>query len=182
MTEPNPTTPSPTSYSGAADPSEALSHEHYEKPIGLSAVDDEIDMTPMVDVTFLLLIFFMITAAFAMQAALLIPPVREDEAASSNLTFEDLERQSVVVRVDGDNVFWIGAPLWQDEQRAPSIASMRDLVREAREGSGGSPGPNRMLVQAHGDATHEFVVAALDSGSLAGMQEVQLAKYEDGEL
>ncbi|HUG70447.1 MAG TPA: biopolymer transporter ExbD [Pirellulaceae bacterium] len=33
----------------------------------------ESDMTPMVDVTFLLLIFFMVTAAFAMQRSMVVP-------------------------------------------------------------------------------------------------------------
>ncbi len=33
----------------------------------------EADMTPMVDVTFLLLIFFMVTAAFTMQSAIVVP-------------------------------------------------------------------------------------------------------------
>ena len=35
--------------------------------------DSEMDMTPMVDVTFLLLIFFMVTAAFAMQKSFQVP-------------------------------------------------------------------------------------------------------------
>jgi biopolymer transport protein ExbD len=39
-----------------------------------------------------------------------------------------------------------------------------------------------MLVQAHGDATHERVVAAMDAGSGVGMEEIQLLTYEDGDL
>ncbi len=37
------------------------------------AVDDEIDMTPMIDCVFLLLIFFLVTASFALQKALEVP-------------------------------------------------------------------------------------------------------------
>lgn len=141
----------------------------------------EMDMTPMVDVTFLLLIFFMITAAFAMQKSLEVPPIQEDEAAELQ-TVEDLQKDSVVVRVDGDNVFWIGCPMWSEELRAPSITDMQSKVREARKGGENGPGPAKMLVQANGDATHEHVVAALDAGAAVGMEDIRLMSYEEGDL
>ena len=141
----------------------------------------EMDMTPMVDVTFLLLIFFTVTAAFVIQKALAVPPVQEEEAAASQ-TVEDLEKDSIVVRVDGDNVFWIGCPIWAEEQRAPSTTDMQAKVREARKGNESGPGPAKMLVQANGDATHEHIVAALDAGSAVGMEDIRLMTYEDGDL
>jgi biopolymer transport protein ExbD len=145
--------------------------------------EDAMDMTPMVDITFLLLIFFMITAAFALQKSIEVPPMDESDAAPT-ATVEDLERDSIVVRIDGDNVFWVGSPLWADEQRAYSEEEMQARLREAREGKGGrnGRGPSKMLVQAHGDATHERVVAAMDAGSGVGMEEIQLLTYEDGDL
>jgi biopolymer transport protein ExbD len=140
--------------------------------------DDEMDLTPMVDVTFLLLIFFMVTAAFALQKALEVPPVTDE--ASSEQTVDDLEKDSIVVRIDQDNVYWIGAPKWDEEQRTPSVAEMLAKVREAR-GEGGA-GPTKLLVQANGDSRHEFVVAALDAGSAVGMEEIRLMSYEEGDL
>ena len=141
----------------------------------------DVDMTPMVDVTFLLLIFFTVTAAFALQKSLEVPPV-DDEKSTEAQTVEDLEKDSIVVRVDGDNVFWIGCPMWAEEQRAPSMTDMRAKVREARKGDERSPGPAKMLVQANGDATHEHVVAALDAGSAVGMEDIRLMTYEEGDL
>lgn len=141
----------------------------------------DMDMTPMVDVTFLLLIFFTVTAAFAIQKSLEVPPVDQDQARQPQQV-EDLVKDSVVVRVDGDNIFWIGCPRWSEEQRAPSMTDLRAKVREARRGEDGEPGPSRMLVQANGDATHEHVVAALDSGSAVGMEDIRLMTYEDGDL
>ena len=141
--------------------------------------DDEMDLTPMVDVTFLLLIFFMITAAFAVQKALEVPPMNDDAQSQPLDTLED---DSVVVRIDADNVFWIGAPLWAEEQRTPSIPEMLSKVREARGSGSGSDGPTKLLVQANGDSRHEFVVAALDAGSGVGMEEIKLMSYEEGDL
>jgi biopolymer transport protein ExbD len=146
-----------------------------------SRAEAEMDMTPMVDVTFLLLIFFTVTAAFALQKSLEVPPVNDDEAAASQ-SVDELEKDSIVVRVDGDNVFWIGCPMWAEEQRAPSATDMRAKVREARKGDDRGPGPAKMLVQANGDATHEHVVAALDAGSAVGMEDIRLMTYEDGDL
>jgi biopolymer transport protein ExbD len=141
--------------------------------------DEEMDLTPMVDVTFLLLIFFMITAAFALQKSLEVPPMQEDEAAAAP-TVEDLEQDAIVVRVDGDNIFWIGAPAWPEEQRATSKQELIVTLRDARGED--KSGPAKMLVQANGDARHEFVVAALDAGTGAGMEEIRLMSYEEGEL
>ena len=152
-------------------------------PLANDRTDDDMDMTPMVDITFLLLIFFMITAAFALQKAIEVPPVDSDEAAQAE-SVEDLEKDSVVVRVDGDNVYWVGSPLWAEEQRAYSDEEMRARLREARRGKGGegSRGPAKLLVQAHGDAAYDRVVSALDAGSAVGMEEIRLMKYEEGEL
>ena len=141
--------------------------------------EDDMDLTPMVDVTFLLLIFFMITAAFALQKAIEVPPVQDDEAAPTQ-TVDDLEKDSIVVRIDGDNVFWIGAPRWDDEQKALSVQEMLTKLREARGAD--NSGPAKMLVQANGDTRHQFVVAALDAGSGVGMEEIRLMSYEDGDL
>jgi biopolymer transport protein ExbD len=157
---------------------EFLTTEELEGTRPKRAVDDEMDLTPMVDVTFLLLIFFMITAAFAVQKAISVPPV-EDSEPSAAMSVEDLERDSIVIRVDADNVYWVGAPRWAEEQQAVSAADMRSRLREARDDG---KGPSSLLVQAHGSARHESVVAALDAGSGAGMEEIQLLSYEEGDF
>ena len=139
--------------------------------------EDEMDLTPMVDVTFLLLIFFMITAAFALQKSLEVPPVKDSEGAVVQ-TVDDLERDSIVVRVDEDNVFWISGPGSPEEERATSVQEMIVKLRTTR----GAGGPSKMLVQANGDARHEFVVAALDAGTGVGMEQIRLMSYEEGDF
>jgi biopolymer transport protein ExbD len=155
---------------------ESMSAEELDPHAGrVASEEDELDLTPMVDVTFLLLIFFMVTAAFALQKSIGVPPVDDESAAAQ--TVQDLEEDSIVIRVDGDNVFWVGAPKWEAEQRAPSVQEMQIKLREARDG-----GPPKLLVQAHGDSRHGRVVSALDAGSGVGMESISLMTYEDGDL
>ncbi|MGL6194708.1 MAG: ExbD/TolR family protein, partial [Thermoguttaceae bacterium] len=56
----------------------------------------ELDMTPMVDVTFLLLIFFMVTAAFALQRSIEVPPQNDENAKAPNVTLDQPEEQNVI--------------------------------------------------------------------------------------
>jgi biopolymer transport protein ExbD len=156
---------------------EYLSTEELEATRPRRKTDDEMDLTPMVDVTFLLLIFFMITAAFAAQKAISVPPVEETEAAAQ--TVDELEQDSIVVRIDADNVYWVSAPKWPEEQQAVSQAEMRSKLREAYDEG---QGPKTLLVQANGSARHESVVAALDAGSGSGLEEIQLLSYEEGDF
>ena len=59
---------------------------------------DDMDMTPMVDVTFLLLIFFMITSAFQMQKSFEVPTPSMDQASTDARTLEDYEEDPDYVR------------------------------------------------------------------------------------
>jgi len=61
--------------------------------------EEELDMTPMVDVTFLLLIFFMVTAAFSLQKSIEVPR-QETDAPSVNVEEETEDTDMVEVQVD----------------------------------------------------------------------------------
>lgn len=152
----------------------------YGPPPRKKRADDELDMTPMVDVTFLLLIFFMVTAAFALQKVLAVPPVTEDEV--SNQQVEDIEKDSIVVRIDADNVFWVSGPQWTEEQKAVTSIDMRAKVREARRSGPGGRGPSKMMVEAHEEAVYEKLVDALDAGSAASINETRLSIVPDEEF
>jgi len=147
-------------------------------------VDDELDMTPMIDVTFLLLIFFMVTAAYGIQKAIEVPPPQQGDVAPRR-TLDDYVGDAVIVRIDGDNIFWISSPGWPEEREAPNRHDMRIAVRQAAKPSSqpGNKGiPTTLLVVASGDATHENVVAALDAGSEVGMEHVELATVDEDML
>ena len=140
--------------------------------------EDDLDMTPMVDVTFLLLIFFMVTAAFSLQKSIEIPPPDEQESSTQARTIEEIEEDDdyVIIRIDRYNAVWV------DDSEAPSEQEMLVKLREARRPppGGNSRGPSRLLVLADGNARHETVVMALDAGNAVGMEDVRLATMDEG--
>jgi biopolymer transport protein ExbD len=143
--------------------------------------EPEMDMTPMVDVTFQLLIFFMLTASFTLQKSLPFPPTQASGASTGGRTLVDFQQDAsyIVVRIDAYNTFHISASRWDEEIEAPSPAELLLKLRQAREGDGRHPPPNRLLVAAHGDALHDRVVAALDAGADVGIAEIQLVTVEE---
>ncbi len=139
-------------------------------------VDGEMDMTPMVDVTFNLLIFFMVTAAFSLQKSIEVPkPQQSDQPSTVVMEIED-NPDYVTIIVDEFSTFQVMTPEW--ERECPSEQELLIQLREAKRGSGGAP-PTKVLVKAHGDAIHERVVMALDASSAVKFEEIQLASFED---
>jgi biopolymer transport protein ExbD len=134
----------------------------------------------MVDVTFLLLIFFMVTAAFNLQKSLEVPPPDKQESATQARTIEEIEMDDdyVIIRIERDNTVWV------NDSEAPSPQEVLVKLREAREGSPGSDsaGPTSLLVLADGEAKHETVVMALDAGNAVGMENVRLATADEEDL
>jgi biopolymer transport protein ExbD len=145
--------------------------------------NDEMDMTPMVDVTFLLLIFFMITASYALQKTFELPQSESQQAAvrppQSLREIED-DNNYVIVRVDQYNTFFVSSAAAGDSQEREVTDRQSLLVelRRIRQEAAGPP-PAKLVVVAHGDARHEQVVQAMDSGSAVGMLDIMLVTTED---
>ena len=129
-----------------------------------------INMTPMVDVTFLLLVFFMVTAAFTLQRSFELP-VRNERPSDTRIE-PDEEVAFVTVTIDEFNSYRVSTPDWEKE--APSEQDLRIALRSVRRQNASESRPTAMLVRASGEAFHEKVVAALDAGMAVGMDELQL--------
>ncbi len=147
---------------------------------GKLETESELDMTPMVDVTFLLLIFFMVTAAFTMQRSLQVPTPRPDEP-SQNVQQRDPQEDPdlVTIQVDRYNTYRVITSEWDVE--APSIPEMLLKLREAAQGNQRGQKPTRLLVMASPEALHEYVIAALDGGKGVNMSKIQLTMMNDDE-
>lgn len=147
---------------------------------GPPRAEGEMDMTPMVDVTFLLLIFFMVTAAFSLQKSIEIPKPDQTDEPSPNVQEDPEETPDIVtVQIDEYNTFTVLTPDWEKE--APGEMDLLARLRESRQGNADGIIPNQLLVKAHAECLHRRVVMALDAGSETGFDSVQLMTV-DGEF
>ena len=135
--------------------------------------DDALDMTPMVDMTFLLMIFFLFTFAMNLQKSMEFPPPDPSDEAALTKTVVELEQEEefVMVRIDAENTIWVNDVV---------AFTPQDLLFKLREGRGSDARDSgKMMVLAHGDAHHEMIVMALDMGTEAGMEDVRLSMFEE---
>ncbi|NQV28800.1 MAG: biopolymer transporter ExbD [Rhodopirellula sp.] len=128
---------------------------------GRGGDDEEMDLTPMVDVTFLLLVFFMITASFSIQKTLEVPPPNPDEkGASTSETIKDLEENSVLVHIDSRNIISVDDEPLNDPTRLP------DVMR--------SKGMSEVLITAHENSMHDMLTKVIDAANEIGMQKIRV--------
>lgn len=141
---------------------------------------DDMDMTPMVDVTFLLLIFFMITASFSKEKVLEEPPALSDKPSSLQREEPEKLLDTVRVQVDEFNGYTIILPGGEDRQ-ASSKQDLRIALDDARKEmvTGANDNALKMAVEAHVDSIHAAVVAALDAGRDKGFSSFQVTVVEE---
>lgn len=128
---------------------------------------EEMDLTPMVDVTFLLLIFFMITASFSSQKSLEVPPPdpEKEGAQQSVQTLQDFEEYSVIVQIDAQNRIFVD----YEELRDPR--ALIDTFEQKRT----SEQKHELIVEADAEAFEDTVVTVIDAANEVGMQKIRIA-------
>lgn len=139
---------------------------------------DDMDMTPMVDVTFLLLIFFMITASFSSEKVFEEPPPLSD--ASSIQQQEPINLDNVRVQIDEYNAYTIILP-GGDEREASSKQDLLIALSEARAevATGANDDQLKLIVEAHVECIHAAVISALDAGRDRGFTSFQVQVVEE---
>ena len=135
--------------------------------------DEPIDMTPMVDVTFLLLIFFMVTAAFSLQKSIEMPRQQTDQP-SVNIEEEVDELDVVEVQIDEYGSFLVMAPNFERE-----TPGKQNLITALREAIAGDRDGMRLDIKVHEMAKLYTLVDAMDAGTIAGYSELQVTQVEE---
>ena len=116
-----------------------------------------IDISPLIDVVFLLLIFFIVTTVFVKETGV---DISKPRAASS----EDLDRQAILIAVTAEGRVWQGGrEIGHDGVRAVIAA----LLEETPE--------TPIIIRADAAAPTEDTVRVIDSAKLAGAESVSLA-------
>jgi len=121
---------------------------------------EEINMTPMLDVVFILLIFFIVTASFVKEAGI---EVNRPEAA----TAVKKERANILVAISDKGEIWI------NKRRVDVRAVQANIERLKAENPQGT-----VVIQADQKATTDVLIKVMDSARAAGVYDVSIAAQE----
>lgn len=131
----------------------------------------ELDLTSMVDVTFLLLIFFMVTASFSLQKTIEVPAPKQDQkGAAQSLTIEDLQLNTIFVKIDERNGIFVDDAPTGDPGKLTEVLTQARLTTLRTE----------LAIDAHPEALHETVVMVIDAATEAGMQKIRIVSRSGG--
>ena len=121
---------------------------------------EDIDMTPMLDVVFILLIFFIVTASFVKEAGI---DVNRPEAA----TAVKKERANILVAISDKGDIWIN-------KRKVDVRSVQaNIERLKAENPQGT-----VVIQADQKSTTDTLIKVMDSARAAGVYDVSIAAQE----
>ncbi|MBC7964946.1 MAG: protein kinase [Fuerstia sp.] len=122
-----------------------------------------IDLTPAVDVTFQLLIFFMITASFSLQKSFDVPPAKNADGVSMNVQVE-MPDSGVRVEVDREDTVFVG------DKKAQTYKEILELLT-AEKSLNSSVNDVDLILDP--DSTHEMRLTVIDAAMQAGFLRVK---------
>ena len=122
--------------------------------------ESNIDMTPMLDVVFIMLIFFIVTATFVKESGI---DVNRPDAA----TAVKKERANILVAISDKGEIWI------NKRRIDKRAVQANIERLRAENPQGT-----VVIQADKKATTEVLIAVMDASRAAGVFDVSIAAQE----
>lgn len=120
----------------------------------------EINITPMLDIVFIMLIFFIVTTSFVSEQGLDI----SRPSQSSEKIVQEQDIQPIVVRIDQVSLVTV------NKRRVEPDALRANLEREYAQ-SPKSP----LIVAAHPDANAEMLVKVLDASNVVGITNISVA-------
>ncbi len=119
--------------------------------------ESEVNLTPMLDVVFIMLIFYIVTASFVKEAGI-------DISRPPAATAERKERGNIMIAITANDQIWI-------DRRQVDIRALRaNIERLHAENPQGS-----VVIQADEASKNGLLVQVMDAARLAGVNSVALA-------
>jgi biopolymer transport protein ExbD len=123
--------------------------------------DVDLNITPLIDIVFLLLIFFMVSTTFQKESELRVqlPQAEQEESVQPKRPLE------IVISADGQ--YAIGGRTLADNSLPTLLKSLRTAVGDDRE--------QPLVVRADARTPHQAVVRAMDAASQLGLSRLSIA-------
>ncbi len=119
--------------------------------------ESEVNLTPMLDVVFIMLIFFIVTASFVKESGI---DVNRPNAA----TAERKEKGNILVAISADNQIWIA------KRQVDPRALRANIERMHAENPNGA-----VIIQADEESKNKLLVQVMDAARMAGVKNVSIA-------
>ncbi|MEE4109071.1 MAG: biopolymer transporter ExbD [Halieaceae bacterium] len=125
--------------------------------LNIDSDEGTVDITPMLDVVFIMLIFFIVTATFIKEAGI---DVDKPEAATAVVQ----EKASILIAIDAEDRVWIN-------RRQVDLRSVRSIIERLHaENPKGT-----VVIQADRASRNDTLVRVMDSSRRAGVYDIALA-------
>lgn len=119
--------------------------------------DSTVDMTPMLDIVFIMLIFFIVTTSFVKESGVTVSRPSAETAA------ED-KKGNIMVAIKPNGEIWI-------DKRAVDVRSVRPNIEKLRAEAPESA----VVIQADTDSRTGLLVQVMDQVRLAGITNISIA-------
>ena len=123
--------------------------------------ENEINLTPMLDVVFIMLIFFIVTATFIKEAGIQVE-------RPNTITAETQDDAAILIAISETDEIWI------DRQERDPRAVRGIIERLHAENPKGS-----IVIQADEGSTHDVLVVVMEAAKSAGVTNVSIASDND---
>ena len=121
----------------------------------------DVSLTPLIDVVFLLLIFFMVTTTFNQHANLRVELPDASNAVQSN------EETKVEVIIDKNGQYFIDGTSLLDQQSRTLVTALGKVVKDRKT--------EKILIRADAQAPHQSVVSVMDAAGKLGLTQISIA-------
>ena len=121
--------------------------------------DSDIDLTPMLDVVFIMLIFFIVTASFVKELGFDVnrPDAQQQQPKKS-------EVKNILVNITDDGELFV------NRRRVNAEALTANIKRLHAESPKGT-----VVIQADDDSKNELLITVMDAARKAGVYDVSIA-------
>ena len=128
--------------------------------------EPEVNMTSLIDVVLLLLVFFMVSTSFVKQSQI---SIRLPEADSSAIVEEVAEQLDIMITEQG--IFLVnGRELINNRPE-----TIRNALQKLSAGNTRMP----LTISADGNTPHQYVVTAMDVAGKLGFVKINIATMND---
>lgn len=123
--------------------------------------DPDVNLTPMIDVVFLLLLFFMVSTSFIRESSL---KVNLPEATGEAMVEQD-KPVDIVIQADGQFLV--------DEESLPVVS--REILTSVLKRVVGERDDPHIIISADANAEYQHIVTAMDTAQQLGYTKLTLA-------